>query len=374
VGLESEPRAGVSGKEGLTAVVVIGHFALGTARIDGQIYRTRLVSEELAARLSTREVHCVDTARLRDRSARTVLSIVRSFRRSGDIVIMPGERGLRWLVPLYTQLARLFRVRLHYLVVGGWLAGFLNRFPDIVRHLRGYEGIYVQSNDMQADLRRLGLSRVHVLRNFRRFGPIPTSTDTASGSISCAFLSRMIPSKGVDLAIAAVKNVRNCNPHRAVQLHIWGPVPEVHQAWFDGLMRDAGPGVSYHGVLDPGDVQNTLARHDVVLFPTAYGGEGFPGVVVDAYSAGIPIIATRWPYVDEAIAHGRTGLIVEDREVKDLSGAILRLLDEQTLLGELKAGARERAKDYHVDAVIPPLLAQMGLLDAPAPSAPVGSS
>jgi len=363
----------VANHRAASGVAVIGHFALGTERIDGQIYRTRLVSEEFELRLAPRPVLRVDSARLRARPARTVLSIVQAFRRSGDIVIMPGERGLRWLVPLYTQLARLFRVRIHYLVVGGWLAGFLRRFPEIVGHLRAYEGIYVQSTEMQADLLKLGLIHVHVLRNFRRFGPILASSDKSSRPLSCVYLSRVIPSKGVGLAIDAVKEVRDRHPERPVQLHIWGPVPEVHLPWFDELMRGAGPGVSYHGVLDPADVQSTLARHDVVLFPTAYGGEGFPGVVVDAYSAGIPLIATRWPYVEEVIAHGRTGLIVENREVEDLSVAIMRLIDEDALLDDLKAGARERAKGYHVDTVIPPLLVQMGLSEALAPLSPVGS-
>ena len=345
-----------------SGVAVIGHFALGTDRIDGQIYRTRLVAEELEVRLATSQVHRVDTARLRRRPVQTILRIVRAFRRSRDIVIMPGERGLRWLVPIYTELARLWRVRIHYLVVGGWLAGFLERFPRIRRDLGRCEGIYVQSKEMQIDLREIGLSRVHVLRNFRRFGPIPPPSSTPHGSLSCVFLSRVIPSKGVDLAIDAVQRVQERYPNCDLRLHVWGPIPEEHRRWFDGLMHDAKPEVSYHGVLDPRAIQKTLAQHDVMLFPTGYGGEGFPGVVIDAYSAGIPVVATRWRYAAEVIEDDRTGLIVESRDAENLAVAITRLLEEETLLRRLKSGARERAESYHVDAVIPSLLERMGLV------------
>ena len=46
-----------------------------------------------------------------------------------------------------------------------------------------------------------------------------------------------------------------------------------------------------------------------MIFPTYYVGEGFPGTIIDAFSSGIPDIATDWRYNSEIVQNGKTGYI-----------------------------------------------------------------
>ena len=39
----------------------------------------------------------------------------------------------------------------------------------------------------------------------------------------------------------------------------------------------------------------------VLLFPTNYEGKGFAGILIDAYSAGVPVIAYDWKYNAERV-------------------------------------------------------------------------
>ena len=72
------------------------------------------------------------------------------------------------------------------------------------------------------------------------------------------------------------------------------------------------PNVSYKGLLNLTSKEGyeELSKHDVFLFPTFYENEGFPGVVVDAYIAGLPIIATDWHFNAQFVKDGSTGVVI----------------------------------------------------------------
>jgi len=343
-------------------VAVIGHFAEGTERIDGQIYRTRLVADELEARVPGLQVVRVDTARMREAPLRTILSARAAFRVTSHVIIMPGIRGLRWLFPWYLRWKRKWGNRVHYLAVGGWLPSFLQRNPKLLPALAALDGVHVQARIMVSALQEMGLVRVHHLPNFRRFEPPKRASSPREGPLRLVFLSRVIPAKGVDIAMEAVERA-NAETEQPCTLDIWGPVPAEHRAWFEDLLHRFSSSSRYHGVLAPEDIQAALTERDALLFPTAYSGEGFPGVIIDAYSAGMPVVATCWPYAEEAIEDGVSGILLKERSVDALKATLIRLTADRRLLAQLSSGATDRARAYHVDHVLPPLLLSLGLVD-----------
>lgn len=73
--------------------------------------------------------------------------------------------------------------------------------------------------------------------------------------------------------------------------------------------------------------------------------EGFGLVFLEAGAAGLPSLATRTGGVEDAVIHGKTGLIVEVDAVDDLTSATERLLLDHELRGRLSTAARDYAKD-----------------------------
>ncbi len=57
--------------------------------------------------------------------------------------------------------------------------------------------------------------------------------------------------------------------------------------------------------------------------------------------SGLPVIATRHAGIGEVIEHGRTGLLVEERDVERMAEAMLRLATEPGLASTLGRAARQ---------------------------------
>jgi len=73
------------------------------------------------------------------------------------------------------------------------------------------------------------------------------------------------------------------------------------------------------------DVDRELAQMDVLVLPSLFG-EGLPMVVLEAMSAGVPVVATRVEGVPEAIDDGRSGLLVAPGDPADLARALAAVI------------------------------------------------
>lgn len=86
---------------------------------------------------------------------------------------------------------------------------------------------------------------------------------------------------------------------------------------------------------------------DVFVMPNRQGCsgdiEGFGMVFVEANACGKPVVAGRSGGVESAVIHGETGLLVDGENLDDLCGAILRLVKDERLSGQLGANGRKRA-------------------------------
>ncbi len=45
----------------------------------------------------------------------------------------------------------------------------------------------------------------------------------------------------------------------------------------------------------------TLSEHDLLLFPSYFRGEGYPGIIVEAFQCGVPVAAAGWSAIPELI-------------------------------------------------------------------------
>ena len=79
---------------------------------------------------------------------------------------------------------------------------------------------------------------------------------------------------------------------------------------------------NYKGVLKPQDVTKTLMQYDVLVLPSFWEGEGYPGVVIEALSVGLPVVASSLQGIREIITDGESGLLIEPKNVEQLVEAM----------------------------------------------------
>lgn len=126
-----------------------------------------------------------------------------------------------------------------------------------------------------------------------------------------------------------------------VLVDVYGPFTgAIDETYFYGKRR-----IRYCGVLEPGNVYTTLRQYDTLVLPTYHPGEGYPGVVLEAYSAGLPVISTYWRAVPE-IVDETSGILVQPRNSEELCRAMMRLTEDDDYYQQLCLGARIKAKEF----------------------------
>lgn len=81
------------------------------------------------------------------------------------------------------------------------------------------------------------------------------------------------------------------------------------------------PNIAYKGVIPNSSIYQTLEDYDVMVFPTFYSGEGYPGVLIEGLHSGLPIITTRWKSIPELI-DSSTGILVDIHQENQLFEAL----------------------------------------------------
>lgn len=87
-------------------------------------------------------------------------------------------------------------------------------------------------------------------------------------------------------------------------------------------------GVQYLGNVS--DMPSLLKNTDFFVFPSYYP-EGLPKILLECAAAGVPVITTNHPGCRDVVIDGRTGLLVNPRDVGDLVRACTRMLEDVKL-------------------------------------------
>lgn len=146
------------------------------------------------------------------------------------------------------------------------------------------------------------------LPNYR---PRPQVKASSSFSRKFVFLGHVKKEKGVLELLAAADLLGE-----DYQIDIYGTMAEpLHD-------RINESKASYKGLIDPENVPQVLSKYDVLVLPTFWAGEGYPGVIIEAFSVEIPVIASSLEGIKEIVMHGENGLLVPPKNVDQLVEAM----------------------------------------------------
>lgn len=151
------------------------------------------------------------------------------------------------------------------------------------------------------------------------------------------FLSRLHMDKGLAETLEACRHLPEGS-----HLQVFGP----RMAGTDSSLFAGHPHATYGGILEPHEVPRVLREHDLLLFPSYCDWEGYPGVIIEAFQCGLPVVAAKWGGVTELVEHEENGLLVEPRSAIAVKSAIERLMKDPSLYQRLCKGAKRRGEDF----------------------------
>jgi glycosyltransferase involved in cell wall biosynthesis len=168
--------------------------------------------------------------------------------------------------------------------------------------------------------------------------PATDDIDPVPGRI--AAIGRLTPQKGFDVALAAMSLVRNDHPSARLTLAGVGPDEASLRGFVES--HELTGSVEFLGRIPQESVRQLMARSSIVLMPSRY--EGLPLVALEAAWAARPVVGTDVPGLNEAVAHGVTGVLVPSEDPDALAAAVVGLLDDAERRRDLGRAARERAE------------------------------
>jgi glycosyltransferase involved in cell wall biosynthesis len=139
-------------------------------------------------------------------------------------------------------------------------------------------------------------------------------------------LGRLSPEKGLDVVVG------NLPP--ATRLLVVGDGPEGAR-----LRSLATPGVEFRAAVPGSQVPALLRKARGLLVPSRCY-EGQPRVVLEAFAAGVPVVASDLGGLPELVQDGENGFLVEPRDDRGWLHAIERLMQD-AVSSELGFGAHQ---------------------------------
>jgi glycosyltransferase involved in cell wall biosynthesis len=330
-----------------------GHFATVYDCVDGQTIKTKNIYYEL--KKSFDDVEIVDTHNWKHNLFKLLLECFKLANNCKNIIVSPAHNGIKVFIPLFVVLQKLNCFKLHYIVIGGWLPEFLNYHKWLLYFLKKTDYIYVETSKMRLELNALGLTNISIVHNFKNIKPenLDQYIKPDKQFKFCTF-SRVMQEKGVEDAIKAIEMV-NDDVHIYCSLDIYGPIEENYKDRFLKIMAEKHSHVKYGGVVESNQSVMILKKYFALLFPTYYEGEGMAGTIIDAYAAGLPVIASDWKYNTEIVNNGVTGYIFRTHDIKNLKETIIKLIRCQEV-ETMKNNCIQEAKKYLPQNAIKSLL------------------
>lgn len=166
-----------------------------------------------------------------------------------------------------------------------------------------------------------------------------------------ATFSRVIREKGIEDAVAVVKAVNADMGYTVFSLDIYGQVDPSQEVWFDELKRTFPYYVRYSGTVPYDQSVETLKKYFALLFPTYYEGEGFAGTLIDAFSAGVPVIASDWKYNSE-IVNKDVGFVYKTGDNAELKELLKVAASDPNIILQKKRNCLHEAEKYTISSAI----------------------
>ena len=321
----------------------------------GELTKNKLIIEKLSEYCINNQIQliCVDTYRSNHDLKKKIKIIIKVvyflfFSINSQFIISTSPLNTYPLLRLFNICP--FHHDITYLAIGGIFGDLLLKRKFDSKRFRKIKRITVEGNLIKEQLNRCGFTNVIVTGNYKHITKFPKIEKYNDNKIHFLFFSRITKGKGCDLIIECINELNDLGYKDKYQVDFYGNVRDIYQSKFTSFVEST-PNAYYKGTVDLSDFNSylTLAKYHYMLFPTFWDGEGFPGVIIDSYISGVPIIASDWSLNTEYIINGYTGIIVKAKDKDSLLDAMRNAILSKYDVMTLSKNCQTEAKKYNID-------------------------
>ena len=197
--------------------------------------------------------------------------------------------------------------------------------------------VVVQSNEIKKDVEReFPEANLKIIPN-----AVNIPGRRAEGE-DIIFVGNLIERKGVEYLIKAMKNVKR-------KLLIVGDGPERKK--LEKLAQSLGVNCEFVGAVAPEKVSKYLMKGKLFVLP-AITGEGFPNVILESMSFGLPVVATTLAGIPDLVEDGKTGFLVKPADAEALAGKITKIVNNESLWRRMSDNCLKEVRKYSWDNII----------------------
>jgi 1,4-alpha-glucan branching enzyme len=160
---------------------------------------------------------------------------------------------------------------------------------------------------------------------------------TESSSHVILYVGRLVAEKGVQHLLAAF--ARLCGMFRDLKLCIAGTGPHQKELYQLAIHLKIADRIEFKGFVSEKTRNQLFSECQVAVFPSLY--EPFGIAVLEAMTAGVPVIAAHTGGMTETVRHEETGLFFAPGDVADLANCLTRILQNPEWAKEMGRRAQK---------------------------------
>ncbi len=270
-----------------------------------------------------------------------------------DIIIVQARHAKIYIWPLLVHFKKKYGNRFFEMVVGGDDAQYLPSYPQILRAYEYIDKVYVETFLLKKQLQQIGIKNV-----VRMPSCIPVTTYVGEDiqfdfgkPLPICTLSRVCKEKGIEAAMEAVRLVHEKKGRQIYHLDIYGPIEKGYETEFAKLRKEYVQEATYQGFLDENLKIEKLHEYYLFLFLTEHKGEGFPAMLIDVFSAGVPVVCSNINAIPEIVEHERLGFVAHSPYVEQAAKYLAEAFDMPEKVYAMRKAALEEAPKYDIDVI-----------------------
>ncbi len=334
---------------------LIGSIGNGKQTSSGQTIRTRILLSSLKSHYGNDMIQLCDTDDATHNTIKFLIHLLLCLIKCKDIVLIVSRNGLRVFLPILSFAQEHLGKRIYNNIIGGNIIELIDNNANYPKYMKTFCVNWVQMQQLVEQLKAKGIHNAEVLPNSKPLRIVQESelpSEFTSPLSFCTF-SRISKAKGIELAIQTIERINSESQGPIAELTIYGNPDEDYQETFDALIKRSTNMIHYGGIIPFDKATDVLKQYYMLLFPTTFYGEGFPGTILDAYASGLPVLASDWKFNPDLIEEGVTGFLYDHASENDFEKKLRYVIGNKEEVCALRKNCLKEADKYTAENVMP---------------------